>query len=153
MSQLPPSYIRSDLRLPQIVSSGAIPHAADLVSGHIGSGQITVSHFTGIASGQFMSGLFTSTWPCEICHKDIKRGEPHFRAICIEVSISPDICAKCAGYNLETGAFYSRRDAIRESIPQFSGAPMGIVCDFLRDNNRVLDADYLKDNFTEDALL
>lgn len=97
-----------------------------------------------IASGQLSFAYHPPT--CGMCGEEIDTSKPSFDAYRIDLP-SARICMKCAGFNEQEKRFYNRKDAIRESIPHFSGADIGIVYDYLIDQNRSFDANYLKDNY------
>lgn len=54
-------------------------------------------------------------------------------------------CMECAGFDLEKNRFTTREDWIRETVPDYlQKAPAGIIADWLQDQSRYKDSDYMR---------
>lgn len=123
--------------------------------GHIGIGGRIYSGSIGmfqLSSGAIVSGAFQGTpyvRRCGVCKTEIDYA-PHVELIRINAPYGThQICAKCAGYNLEKKRFETREDWIRESLHFAPDAPWWAMADWLEEHDRYKDAEYLRLKYAE----
>ena len=127
---------------PAIASGQTVwPSDGGLGSGAIGSGQIA-SGMAGSPLGSFApSGV-----DCSRCGKNmgVSYGfTPHVTVRRISGN-TPGFCFSCAGYLDDQHRFETREDWIRETAPFAEDAPAYMIADWLEEQSRHKDSQYMR---------
>lgn len=158
MSQLPtgitmsPTPTPSGVVLPGTVVMGSI-RSGQLLSYHLSSGSVGNYGFTSgmdyhynINSGDIISGQ--PTWHyCSLCKKYIGGSGDMVSVHGISGLYLP-CCWECGGFTYQHpvmgDGFHQRYNWIMDSIPLTQDTPLPIIADWLEENHRQKDSDYIK---------